>query len=670
VAPAPDNFRDRFLRTLVVFGVALFVITESLSAFSLLRPTPLLVCWIAVLGAAAIFTATRRHAFRFASPRFLADPVVLICSVGVIAILALTGVTAAFSPPNSADAMAYHMPRVVYWAEQSSVRFFPTQYLNQIMLQPLAEYLMLHTYVLSGADHFVNFVQWFASLACVIGVSCVARIFGAGVRGQAIAALFCATLPSGILASSGAKNDYFLAMWLITAIYFALRFTTTHQLTDAFFLGAGLGLALLTKATAYLFAPWLFAAILLGRASKSPRRLATGALMAMAMALAINTPHYFRNYSFSGSVMGFDSAQGDGFFRWRNEIFGWRPTVSNVLRNSSEQLGARSANWNRSVFNFVVDAHQWLGIDVNDPRTTWPWSVFGPPRNANHEANAPNRWHLLILAGVACILGWRALRGRDRERAVYALALVVAFMAFCAYLKWQPFLARLLLPLFVLGAPLTGIIGELGAPAAPTIRPLLIQIAVCLFLLNNARPAVLENWVRPLKGPASVLRMPREAQYFADMSQWNNQTSYTTTADLLAKSTCGVIGIDITNLQLEYPLQALLRERKPGALFFHTGVQNLSIRYAQPIDAAPCAVVCLDCAGDTKRLALYGDFPNSVPVDKFVIFLRTAPVSSWRQVKDWPAETEYNGIAPRLWPAYRASECTGSIARRGREEMK
>lgn len=580
------------MRALVAFGVALVVITESLGAFDLIRRGPLIVCWGVFVAIGLV--VSRKNPFRLS---LHADPVALICWISIAGILTLTAVTAGFSPPNSADAMAYHLPRVAYWAEQSSVRFFPTGYLNQIMLQPLAEYMMLHLYVLSGGDRLTNFVQWFASLASILGVSAIARMFGADKASQAVAALFSATLPAGILASSGAKNDYWLAMWLVAAIYFALCFTRTLRLSDAVALGAALGLGLLTKATAYLLIPWPLAVFLFRR------QLMRGTLIGIACALALNAPQYIRNYRLSGSIMGFDSAQGDGFFRWRNETIGWRETASNALRNLSEQSGSRSPAWNGRVYEMVIAAHRRLGIDANDPRTTWRWSEFAPPRNANHEADAPNRWHLVILLAIACVLVVQR-----REQALYAAALLCGFVAFCAYLKWQPFLGRLFLPLFVLAAPLAGV-----------IRQRWIQLAICLLLLDGARLPLLENWVRPLRGSKSVLHTPRNSQYFADMNQWNNAATYRKTVDLLADSSCETIGIDITNLHLEYPLQALLRERKPRTVFLHTGVQNASSRYRHPVGRAPCAVVCLDCAGDPKRLELYSNFPRRERIDDFVV---------------------------------------------------
>jgi hypothetical protein len=104
------------------------------------------------------------------------------------------------------------------------------------------------------------------------------------------------------------------------------------------------------------------------------------------------------------------------------------------------------------------------------------------------------------------------------------------------------------------------------------------------------------------------------------MTQWNNQSTYLKTVDVVAGTNCGVIGLDISNYPLEYPIQAILRERKPGILFLHTGVQNFSERrYPPSVDALPCAVVCLECAGDANRLARYASFPARVVVDKFVV---------------------------------------------------
>jgi 4-amino-4-deoxy-L-arabinose transferase-like glycosyltransferase len=627
-AAAPEyGWRDRFLRAAVAFGLTVVLTTELLSAFSLLRRGPLIVAWsVAVLLGLQRAWRSRRPA-PWSGLLLPADAIVMIAVAGCLAIVVATGLTAAFSPPNSTDAMAYHMPRVVYWAEQASVRFFPTAYLNQIMLQPMAEYWMLNGYLLSGGDWFVNFGQWFASLACMIGVSAVAELLGARIRGQAIAALFCATLPAGILAASGAKNDYVMAMWAVAAVYFALRLRTNPRTIDAVFLGAAVGLALFTKATAYLFLPWPIAAALFGM-WRERRQAARLVAIAAACALAVNLPHYSRNWEFSGSVMGFDSAQGDGLYRWRNETFGWKQTVSNIMRHASEQLGARSNRWNQGVYDFVLTAHRRLGMDVNDPATTERWSTFQPPLNANHETNANNRWHLLLLAVVASVLAWRALPvsgAHDRRRAIYALSLVLGFVVFCAYLKWIPFTARYQLPLFVLGAPLAAVVEEFGwrrgSGQSWWLRPVWIQLVVCLFLLSGARLPALQNWVRPLEGPRSVLRVRRDDQYFADMTHWDNRAAYLAAAATLEGSACRTIGIDIQNLQLEYPLQMLVRQVHPEAQFVHTGVENASRRYPPSVAAAPCAIVCLDCLGDDARLSLYSAFPTRVTAGKFVVLL-------------------------------------------------
>jgi hypothetical protein len=557
-----------YLKGSVACGAFAVAITELLSAtHSLTRPV-LFCAWI--LAAVGAFLMRKKTSFTRPD---LADSLLIALIAAILAILAFIALK---SPPNSTDAMAYHLPRVLFWAQQQSVAFFPTPYLNQIMLQPFAEYLMLQTYVLSGSDHFVNLVQWFGCLTSIVAVASIAKQFGADLRGELLAALFCATIPNGILQASGAKNDYVLAAWLACAAYFLLRAPEGNR-TDTIFAGLALGLALGTKATAYLFAPGLILAIGIPSWKWWRGHLKSVAPIAVC-ALALNVPQYIRNINLSGSPLGFDSAQGDGKFRWQNQRFGVGTTVSNILRHTTEQLAARSNRWNQGIFDAVVSVHRKLGLDPDDPATTWPWTKYEPPRNANHETNAPNRWHLAILAVCFAIMPWR-----NPRLAIYLCGLVVGFILFCAYLKWQLFMGRMLLPLLVL-----------ACPAVIIIRPKILQLALFLLLLDNAKPYLFENWVRPLKGPNSILRTTRDSQYFNDLHSWNIEAKTREQVDAAAASGCSLIGIDINDLQLEYPFEALLRERNPQVQFVHVNVTNPSKKYESP--AQPCRVVKLEGA--------------------------------------------------------------------------
>ena len=84
-----EGIRDRFLRTLVLFGVALAIITESLGAFDAIRRVPLILSWSAVLLIAIALAVKQRFRLRLGQISLNADPIVLISSAGIIAILTL-----------------------------------------------------------------------------------------------------------------------------------------------------------------------------------------------------------------------------------------------------------------------------------------------------------------------------------------------------------------------------------------------------------------------------------------------------------------------------------------------------------------------------------------------------------------------------------------------------
>ena len=583
---------DLPLRAAIAAGVAVLLITEIASAFGAVARGPLLTAWlIAIAIGAWVLARSGAQPRRF---RVSLLPALLGFACAAIAIAAF--VTAWFSAPNTYDAMTYHLPRVVYWAQARSVAPFPSHYIPLVTFPPLAEYIMLHTYVLSGGDAFVNLISWAAFALSIMGVAAVARELGAGAVGQAMAALLCATSPGAILQASGAKNDLVLALWLVSLAYFALR-------GEAWWAGAAFALALATKGTAYFFAPPVLAFC-------TKNRRARIVCIAAVAALALNAPHYARNLAVSGSPLGFDSAFADGSFRWRNDRPGVRTVLSNALRHLSEQLGTASQTWNGQVYAAVVYAHALIGADAQDPTSTWQWSRYNPPVDTRHEANANNRFHLLFLAFAAAA----AVVLREQRVVRLLAAAFAAFALYCLLLRWQPYGARLLVPLFVGAMPAAGRMLE-------RVRPRAVAVLICVFLLDRARLPAIENWTRPLRGAESVLQTPRESQYFRDSGGGGDEKAYRAAAETIARAGCREVGIDATQNQLEYAFQALLLEREPRARFRHVGVRNATAPYPLGEEAAVCAVFCLHCAGREEKAAAYGATGEAVVLGRSVLFV-------------------------------------------------
>jgi hypothetical protein len=215
--------RYALLLAAIVWGIFLTLLTEVLSYFYFLTATGLAIGW-AVFGLACWWLTWRLRGKR--EPRQLAPPLddsekLLLCGLGLL--VAIVGLTALLTPPNTWDTMSYHLPRVVLWPTNRCVQIYPTADYSQVLMTPWAKFAILHLHLLWRGDRLVNFVEFASLVGTTVTVSSIAATFGASRFIQIITAINSATIPEGVLEAFGAMNAYVATFWMTTAAYFVLR---------------------------------------------------------------------------------------------------------------------------------------------------------------------------------------------------------------------------------------------------------------------------------------------------------------------------------------------------------------------------------------------------------------------------------------------------------------
>jgi hypothetical protein len=381
--------------------------------------------------------------------------------------------------------------------------------------------------------------------------------------------------------ASGAEVDGFAAFWLACSVALILRVRRTGvkatRVTTAVALGCACGLAFVTKATNGLFLIPFVVWSVAGLARRNQLRLIGLGLLAIFMALAINSGQMRRNFAYYNRVLG-PKAKGGTV----NDTFGPRVLASNVVRNASLQFTSRSSVMTRLVYDAVKRAHDVIGIGIDDPRTTYvrKFSVL-PKREDEGVANEPI--HLVILAIVFLALLFR--KPRDPVTAVLA-CLVAGFLIYCGYLKWQPWNARMHLPLLVVSAGAAAVILE-------RIRPRTLKwMSVLLFV--TAFPVMFRESLRPLVARHNVLNTPWEKRLFID--SYGAHDAYLGAAEFLVSRGCLKVGLIETEITHEYPFWYILGHRagKPIEIR-HYGVFNNTWGAVsrQQKNFAPCAIVSI-----------------------------------------------------------------------------
>lgn len=636
---ALPSWRLSFLSTSIVWGVILTAITEVLSIFNLLKFAWLLGLWsIGSLISAFIFLIViykAKVSVSFKVPNVTNFQILLLIAVGFI--IATLGMIALVAPPNNWDSMTYHMSRVVHWIQNQSVAFYPTNILRQNYNSPWAEFAIMHFQILSGGDRFANLIQWFSMVGSVIGVSLIAEQLGAKLRGQILAAVVTATIPMGILQATSTQNDYAVSFWLVCFVYYIMLLAAKERTNCAFLLGAGcsLGLAILTKATAYIFACPFLVWFVLSRVKILKWQSWKPIIIVAVISLSINMGHYGRNFDLFGHPLGPGKKSSSGAItaKYSNEIFTVSSLVSNVVRNIGLHIGTPFYRVNAFLEKGINQIHNLLDVDINDSRTTWSGREFKIYRLSNNEDYAGNLLHFALI--IPCLAIFLLTRLREsRNLAIYSLSVMASFLLFCFYLKWTPWYSRNHLPLFILLSPFIAIVllSTLNDKITNSIALVLVSFASLWIFYNNTRPIVgnSDTFNTIFITNSDIFNTSRIDQYFSRRPELRDP--YVAAARFLRSQECRNIGLSLRNTDWEiiddweYPFWVLLKENNNERIRFeHINVENVSAirsKMHRFNGFTPCAIISLGSAQGTEIVteegAVYMKKWSLSPVNVFI----------------------------------------------------
>ena len=598
----PWGWRASVVLAAVGWGSLLVALTELLSLGSWLNAARLAIGWAVILTAllALLIWLTRRTDFKRPSlPQLRRDTWRWIGQQGafnwalyaVLAVQAVALAVVALSyAPNTFEAMRYHLPRVMHWLQGANLATFASSNVRENYFPPFAEYVFLHLMALTGGDRYVNLIQVGAFLLCLIGVSAIAEQLGANRNTQVAASVLAAGIPLAVLQASAARNDLVLAVWLLSLVWFGLCWTKSPG-SWLFAAGTGLslGLALLTKSTAYVFAfPLCLMVGVMALRSGGLRPGLTRGLVVLSIAAALNLGHVVRNWALYSDPRGIWGRVG-------TEVTTPAIVASTAIRNVALHVPTNCrAPLNildgpgALVLRGLESMHSLTGHDPTDPATTWGIrNVFKESRGCVYdEQEGGNPLHALLIFMTALAMPF--MRPGSTRAKWLGLALMAGFALLSLFVRWQIWAAYLQIPLFVLWMPVVAVtLAEVRW--ADLARPIaLLALVLSFFWIYN-------NRARPLSKLINGSAPPRDQQYFAYYLGAFMYPQYRSVARLVAEAGCERVGLRVDSPVLEYPFWVLLKEEGFAGEIQHVEVGNELSAYEDPL-FIPCAVISEDAS--------------------------------------------------------------------------
>ena len=168
-------------------------------------------------------------------------------------------------PPNNWDSMTYHLARVAFWRQNTTLNHYFTNNSRQTIMPINAEVGLLWIILFTNNDRLAFLVQWTVFVLSLIVLYKMLKIckFSKKISFLSIFVFSCLTMV--IMQASTTQNDLTLAVLVLIAVYFALVFLKKQNIDLRYiiFSSISLGIAIGVKGYSYLFIPGFYLFMLL-----------------------------------------------------------------------------------------------------------------------------------------------------------------------------------------------------------------------------------------------------------------------------------------------------------------------------------------------------------------------------------------------------------------------
>jgi hypothetical protein len=560
------KIRISFLWSLLITSINAFLATELLSLFNGINFINILFWWL-ITTLCPVYLLFRYRFWRnFSLQTNQWKKSVYIPLVAVFFLVGFLLLIAILQPPNNWDGMTYHMSRVMHWIQNKNLNYYATHIDRQILLNPFAEYGILHTVVLTNSDYFANSIQWIAMMGILVTVSLITQWLGGSLLAQILTSLLALSAPIILLESFSTQNDLLASFFVLMAIYGVLELKKNMSLVWALWIGGAIGFALFTKSTSYFFLlPWVLYVLWLFYKNYTKKFLYVGIVISF-LVIVINISFYAKNiYYFQTPIPRIGTLSMVTNEKFSIDLFG-----GNIIKTIGFNLTTNCTNCNQLLENCIYGYHRLMKINPNDKKVNF--GAFEMPYGSKFYSQdyAPNPLHAICFLVLLPFL--YIFREKFSKEFFLTFGLLCsAFLFLIFMLKWQPFGTRFQVTFWAMVCVWVMVAIDKIFVKFKTITIYIVLIMTLglswlniHYLLNATNVSVI--------GKENIFNTEREKLYFA--LRYNLYDSYKKLIHQIKESKCEKLSLEIGLDDWEYGLWVLLHNRGMKPIIKHQNIDK------------------------------------------------------------------------------------------------